>query len=81
MDTDKTQMGPPLRHDVELTDGSAMFLPHSCQVIFYDKLGQNLWGWDWRKQYGWVVTGCAVPIKEMMDRMLTEFLAAQKITK
>jgi len=62
---------------LKLKDGSAMFLPHSDQVIFYDKSGRNLFGWDWSKKYLWVVAGDTVPPKELCDQMLAEYLEAQ----
>ena len=73
----KQRSAPPTVECCELSDGSAMYLPHSDQVIFYDKSGWQISGYDWTEEYFWVVTGDQVPPEELCNRMLAEFKAKQ----
>jgi|GEM_PF-6837395 len=63
---------------MQLADGSALYLPHSDQVIFYDKNGWDVFGWDWSDKYAWIVTGTRPPERQLVKKMLAEFYRAQQ---
>ena len=68
---------PPV-HNVQTSMGTAAYMPHSDQVIFYDKKGHDLFGYDWSRKYSWHVVGTVAIAPEIRFPLILEFYHHQK---